>query len=94
MLYIGNRPTIENGDTSLQTIEVNILGFDGDLYGQNLSVEVIDFIRPDKKLDGLEALQAQIEADKQEIVQRLEMEKSTPEQPVSNRMRRPWQWLS
>ncbi|MCC6281796.1 MAG: bifunctional riboflavin kinase/FAD synthetase [Saprospiraceae bacterium] len=77
MLYIGNRPTIENGDTS-QTIEVNILGFDGDLYGQNLSVEVIDFIRPDQKLDGLEALQAQIEADKQEILRRLEMEKTTP----------------
>lgn len=77
MLYIGNRPTIE-GDGGLQTIEVNILGFDGDLYGQNLSVEVIDFIRPDKKLDGLEALQAQIEADKQEILRRLEMEKTTP----------------
>ena len=83
MLYIGNRPTIQ-GVHPKQTIEVNILDFDGDLYGQNLSVEVIDFIRHDKKLDGLDALQAQIEADKQEIVQRLELEKSgVHEQPVT-----------
>ncbi len=68
MLYIGNRPTIEGDDH--QVIEVNILDFDGDLYGQDLTVDVLDFIRPDKKLDGLEALKAQIEADKQEIVQR------------------------
>lgn len=74
MLYIGNRPTIE-GDNELQTIEVNILDFEGDLYGQHLSVEVLDFIRPDKKLDSLPALQAQIEADKQEILKRLETER-------------------
>ena len=69
MLYIGNRPTVE--DAGYQTIEVNILDFDGDLYGRELIVEVIDFIRPDKKLDGLEALKAQIEADKKEILKRL-----------------------
>jgi hypothetical protein len=69
MLYIGNRPTLEGPDT--QTIEVNLLDFDGDLYGQELRVEVVDFIRHDKKLDGLAALQAEIEADKAVIVQRL-----------------------
>ena len=76
MLYIGNRPTIDDPDPR-QTIEVNILNFDGDLYGQQLSVDVIDFIRPDKKLDGLAALQAQIEADKLEIVKRLAQEKTS-----------------
>lgn len=82
MLYIGNRPTIE-GENAVQTIEVNILDFDGDLYGQQLAVEVADFIRPDKKLDSLEALQAQIEADKQEILKRLNQEETgTEEQKV------------
>lgn len=72
MLYIGHRPTIEgvNG----KTIEVHLLDFEGDLYGRELVVEVIDFIRPDKKLDGLEALRAQIEADKVEILIRLGQE--------------------
>jgi riboflavin kinase/FMN adenylyltransferase len=62
MLYIGSRPTIEaNG---LQTIEVNILDFDEDIYGEFISIEVIDFIRGDKKLDGLDALKNQISEDK------------------------------
>ncbi len=72
MLYIGNRPTIEGENA--QTIEVNILDFDGDLYGQMLTVDVMDFIRPDKKLDSLEALKAQIEEDKKEILGRLKVE--------------------
>ena len=69
MLYIGRRPTVES--TGNQVIEVNILHFEGDLYGQVLTVEVLDFIRPDRKLDGLAALQAQIAADKVEIERRL-----------------------
>lgn len=72
MLYIGNRPSIVSAKG--RTVEVNLLNFEGDLYGQTLSVEVLDFIRPDKKLDGLPALQAQIEADKREIIQRLAMQ--------------------
>jgi len=80
MLYIGNRPTI-GGGSHQQTIEVNILDFDGDLYGQHLSVDVLDFIRHDKKLDSLEALQAQIDADKQEILKRLELEQISGHSP-------------
>lgn len=69
MLYIGNRPTI--GPDGKQVIEVNLINFDGDLYGRTLTVEVVDFIRPDRKLDGLEALKQQIEADKSDILTRL-----------------------
>ncbi|MFN0216969.1 MAG: bifunctional riboflavin kinase/FAD synthetase [Saprospiraceae bacterium] len=68
-LYIGNRPTISpNGK---RVIEVNMLDFEGDLYGQNLTVEVLDFIRPDKKLDSLEELKQQMLEDKKEIENRL-----------------------
>ncbi|MDO8366693.1 MAG: bifunctional riboflavin kinase/FAD synthetase [Saprospiraceae bacterium] len=68
-LYIGKRPTLSpNGK---RVIEVNILDFEGELYGQNLTVEVLDFIRPDKKLDNLEDLKKQISADRAEIVSRL-----------------------
>lgn len=65
MLYIGQRPSIA-GATG-KSIEVNLLNFDGDLYGQQLIVEVEKFIRPDKKLLDLDALKAQIEADRVEI---------------------------
>lgn len=68
-LYIGNRPTISaNGR---RVIEVHLIDFEGDLYGQELTVEVLDFIRPDKKLEDLTSLQQQISSDKTEILQRL-----------------------
>jgi riboflavin kinase / FMN adenylyltransferase len=69
MLYLGHRPSVDNVD--YQVIEANILGFEGDLYDQDIRIEIIDFIRPDKKLDGLDALQIQIEADKIAIEKRL-----------------------
>ncbi len=86
MLYIGNRPTVNKGDA--QVIEVNILHFEGDLYGQTLRVDVLDFIRPDRKLDGLEALQQQIQADKVEIEKRLQqspLPSSTAQPPLPTR---------
>lgn len=78
MLYIGNRPTL--ADAGYQTIEVNVIDYDGNLYGRTLAVDVIDFVRPDKKLENLEALKNQIEQDKQEIRKRLkesEIEQNT-----------------
>ncbi len=77
MLYIGDRPSIEGAQG--QRIEVNILGFEGDLYGQQMQVEVVDFIRGDKKLDGLDALKAQIAADQNAIEQRLGLSTAAPD---------------
>ncbi len=76
-LYIGNRPTLS--PVGKRVIEVHILDFEGDLYGQNLTVEVLDFIRPDKKLESLEELKQQIGEDKKEIERRL----SPPQPPHS-----------
>ncbi len=56
----GNRPTI-GGDSLL--LEVHLLDFNGDLYGKNLRVALIEYLRPERKFDGLEALKAQIDED-------------------------------
>jgi riboflavin kinase/FMN adenylyltransferase len=56
----GRRPTVAGEDLRL---EVHLFDFDGDLYGETLRVRLIDFIRPEKKFDGLDALQAQIALD-------------------------------
>lgn len=57
---IGTRPTVEGGNV---TIEPWILDFEGDLYGQPLQLEVLAFLRPEKKFPDLAALKAQIAED-------------------------------
>lgn len=65
---LGRRPTV--GGTRVQ-FEVHLFDFSGDLYGKHLRVALIDFIRPEMKFDGLDALKAQIAADSTEARQRL-----------------------
>jgi riboflavin kinase/FMN adenylyltransferase len=57
----GIRPTI--GEDEEPILEAYIFDFSGDLYGLHLRVQLIDYIRPEIKFDGLEALTAQIDDD-------------------------------
>jgi riboflavin kinase/FMN adenylyltransferase len=57
---LGLRPTVEGEDLRL---EVHLFDFAEDIYGETLRVRMIDFIRPEKKFDGLDALRAQIALD-------------------------------
>ena len=59
-MSIGVRPTF--GGT-VRTLEVHLLDWDGDLYGRNLTVAMIDWLRGEAKFDTLEALVAQMDAD-------------------------------
>lgn len=61
MLAIGVRPTI--GEDLAQTIEVNLLDFSGDLYGQLLTLEFVAWLRGEERYDGLPALTAQLALD-------------------------------
>ena len=61
MLSIGLRPTI--GHDLAQTIEVNLLDFEGDLYDQLLTLEFVAWLRGEEKYDGLGALTAQLALD-------------------------------
>ncbi len=44
-------------------IETHVFDFKGDLYGANLSVALVAYLRPEKKFDSLDALIAQMDAD-------------------------------
>ena len=57
---LGRRPTVAG---SVERLEVHLFDFEGDLYGRHLRVRLIEFLRPEKKFDGLEALRAQIARD-------------------------------
>ncbi len=58
---IGRRPTVSDGPES--RLEVNLFEFDGDIYGTEITVALIAYIRPEIKFSGLDALKAQIAAD-------------------------------
>jgi riboflavin kinase/FMN adenylyltransferase len=58
--YLGTRPTFDDG---APVLEVFLLDFDGDLYGRDIAVEFIDFIRQDLRFHGADALKAQMAQD-------------------------------
>ncbi|MEH3112953.1 bifunctional riboflavin kinase/FAD synthetase [Pedobacter terrae] len=62
MAYIGQRPTI-NGMT--RNIEVNIFDFNQEIYGQDIKMNFLKFLRHDVKFTGLEALTVQLKKDKE-----------------------------
>ena len=57
---IGNRPTV-NGEGVVS--ETNLFSFDGDLYGQKIKTEFLDFIRSERKFSSLEELSLQVKSD-------------------------------
>jgi len=57
---LGVRPMF---DPPKELLETYLFGFSGDLYGETIAVELHHFLRPEWKLDGLEALRAQIAKD-------------------------------
>lgn len=59
----GIRPTFA---LASPLMEVHLFDFSGDLYGEVLNVELIAYLRPEGKFDGVEALKAQIAADCEE----------------------------
>jgi len=62
MANIGKRPTLDNGDQL--SIEVNLFNFEDDIYGEDISLEFISFLRLEFKMCGLEELKRQLTLDR------------------------------
>jgi riboflavin kinase/FMN adenylyltransferase len=67
MLNIGIRPTI--GANLERTIEVHLFNFDGDIYNHQVVVQFMHKLRDEQKMDGIEALKAQLSLDREEALQ-------------------------
>ena len=65
---LGVRPQF---DPPKELLEPYWFDFDGDLYGQEMDVELRHFLRPEAKFDDLDALKAQMERDCEEARERL-----------------------
>ena len=71
MTNIGVRPTVEN--TQRLNVETNIMGFNKDIYGQQVIIKLKHFIRPEQKFAGVEELKAQLTKDRQTSLNMLKM---------------------
>jgi riboflavin kinase/FMN adenylyltransferase len=61
-IYIGHRPTFYDEGAGI-LLEVHVLDFDGDLYGEDVRVQFIERLRDDQRFDGVEELAAQLARD-------------------------------
>lgn len=57
---LGVRPMFGENTPNIETF---LFDFEGDLYGKHLSVALVEFLRPELKFDGLDALITQMDAD-------------------------------
>ena len=58
---VGIKPTVT--DTPLPSAETTLLDFEGDLYGEKINLEFLEFIREEKKFNSIDELKKQIETD-------------------------------
>ncbi len=59
---VGTKPTVTENGTILA--ETNIFNFDGELYGKRVKVELVKFIREEKKFNSVDELRHAIAADR------------------------------
>lgn len=65
MLNIGVRPTVDNGGD--RSVEVHILRFGSDIYGEHMRVDFVQRIRNEQKFAGTDELVAQLRRDAAEV---------------------------
>ena len=65
MLNIGYRPTLNNGQE--RSIEVHILDFEGDLYGKDITVELVCRLREERTFASTEELTEQLQRDEERV---------------------------
>ena len=66
MMNIGTRPTFEGRGL---TLEVNILDFEGDIYGQSVCVTFVERLREERRFETPEALVEQLKKDRQRAME-------------------------
>ena len=65
---LGIRPTFQ---PPVELLEAHAFDLDEDLYGRTIEVDLVHYLRPEKKFDGMEALAAAMRADEAEARRRL-----------------------
>ncbi|MDO3693730.1 bifunctional riboflavin kinase/FAD synthetase [Wenyingzhuangia sp. chi5] len=69
MLNIGNRPTVSGKN---KTIEAHLFNFDSDIYGNDIKIEFLQFLREEQNFKSIEGLKEQLEKDKKDSLEYLQ----------------------
>lgn len=67
MANLGYRPSVAP-DSHERLLEVNLFEFEGSLYGQQIEVELLEFIRPERAFASVDELREAVEADRNTIL--------------------------
>jgi riboflavin kinase / FMN adenylyltransferase len=62
VVNLGFRPTVSSGQPE-RILEIHLLDFDQDIYGKDLEIRFVRYLRPEKKFESVDALVRQIEID-------------------------------
>ena len=62
VINLGIRPTV-SGQKSERVLEIHLLDFDSDIYGKDVEVRFLRYLRPEKKFENIDALVSQITSD-------------------------------
>lgn len=60
---VGIKPTVS--ESGVMTVETYLFDFDSDVYGQDIAVQLVHFLRPEMKFQSMEALARQLERDRE-----------------------------
>jgi riboflavin kinase/FMN adenylyltransferase len=66
VVNLGHRPTVSS-DNAERVLEIYLLDFDHNIYGKDIEVRFLRYLRPEKKFENLDALVRQIELDVQQV---------------------------
>lgn len=74
MMNIGVRPTVQPGGE--RSVEIHLFDFDRDIYGEVITVRLVERIRPEHKFESLDALKAQLHKDRSIVIDILERDRA------------------
>lgn len=66
---IGYKPTFKNPDEKNLSIEVHIVDFDKNIYGEEVEIDWYKWVRAEQKFNGIDELVAQLGKDKQASIE-------------------------
>ena len=68
VVNLGYRPTVSSSKSE-RVLEIHLLDFDHEIYGKDVEVRFIRYLRPEQKFENLDGLSRQIESDVQQARQ-------------------------